>query len=92
MAVWDGILLAAAANQAGSTDGDAMRQAMADGLDIDPEDDPFGFEGYQFGENGQNIYGSSVIVQYMGGELKTVYPLESVTAEVVYPAVGWNER
>ena len=48
--VWDGVLLAVAANQAGSTDGDAMRAAMAEGLDLDPAVDPFGLEGFIYHE------------------------------------------
>lgn len=89
--VWDGVLLAVAANQAGSTDGDAMRAAMAEGLDLDPALDPFGLEGYKYPEkNGQNEYGKAIILQYTGGELVTVYPEGS--AELMYPAKGWSER
>lgn len=93
VSAWDGLILAAAANQAGSTDGDAMRQAMADGLtDIDKEDDPFALDGYKYGETGQNEYGTAIIVQYMGGALYTVYPVENASMEVAYPAKGWSER
>ncbi len=89
--VWDGVLLAVAANQAGSTDGDAMRAAMAEGLDLDPAADPFGLEGYKYPEkNGQNEFGKAIVLQYTGGELATVYPEGS--AELMYPAKGWNER
>ena len=89
--VWDGVLLAVAANQAGSTDGDAMRAAMAEGLDLDPAVDPFGLEGYKYPEkNGQNEFGKAIVLQYTGGELATVYPEGS--AELMYPAKGWNER
>lgn len=89
--VWDGVLLAVAANQAGSTDGDAMRAAMAEGLDLDPAVDPFGLEGYKYPEkNGQNEFDKAIVLQYTGGELATVYPEGS--AELMYPAKGWNER
>lgn len=89
--VWDGVLLAVAANQAGSTDGDAMRAAMAEGLDLDPALDPFGLEGYKYPEkNGQNEFGKAIVLQYKGGALGTVYPEGS--AELMYPAKGWSER
>jgi branched-chain amino acid transport system substrate-binding protein len=89
--VWDGVLLAVAANQAGSTDGDAMRAVMAEGLDLDPALDPFGLEGYKYPEkHGQNEFGKAIVLQYKGGELGTVYPEGS--AELMYPAKGWNER
>lgn len=91
--VFDGVLLAVAANQAGSTDGDAMRAAMAEGLAIDKEDDPFGLEGYKYPENhGQNEYGKAIICQYKDGELFTVYPTENASMDVMYPALGWSER
>lgn len=90
--VWDGVLLAVAINQAGSTEGDAIRQAMADGLELDPALDPFALEGYKYAENGQNEYGRSIIIQYMDGVLNTVYPKEGASMEAVYPAKGWNER
>lgn len=90
--VWDGVLIAIMANQAGSTDGDAMREVMSEGLDLDVSLDPFALEGYVYGDDGQNIYGSSIIVQYYGEELYTVYPLESATFEAIYPALSWDER
>ena len=43
-------------------------------------------------ETGQNEYGTAIIVQYMGGELFTVYPTENASMEVAYPAKGWSER
>lgn len=93
IAGWDGIVLAAAANQAGSTDGDAIRAAMAEGVQIDPATDPFGLEGYKYKEkNGQNEFGTAIIVQYMNSQLATVYPEGSASAEVQYPAKGWSER
>ncbi len=93
IAGWDGIVLAAAANQAGSTDGDAIRAAMAEGVQIDPATDPFGLEGYKYKEkNGQNEFGTAIIVQYMDSQLATVYPEGSASAEVQYPAKGWSER
>ena len=90
--VWDGVLIAIAANQAGSTDGDAIMEALHAGLDLDPEDDPFGLEGYKYAEDGQNEYGTAIIIQYMDGILNTIYPEEIAGMELAYPAKNWDER
>ncbi len=91
--VWDGVIIACAANQAGSTDGDAIRAALAEGVDVGEGNDPFALEGYKYQpENGQNEFGTAIVVQYMNSELHTVYPDEVASADLVYPALGWNER
>ena len=91
--VWDGVILACAVNQAASTEGDAIRAAMAEGIDLGEGNDPFALEGYVYPEeNGQNEYGTAIVVQYKDSALHTVYPFESASEEVVYPAPGWNER
>lgn len=90
--VWDGVVLAALANQAGSTDADAIRAVMAEGLQLDPADDPFALEGYKYAENGQNEHGNAIIVQYKDMVLSTVYPKAGASRETLYPAKAWNER
>lgn len=91
--VWDGVILACAVNQAASTDGDAIRAAMAEGIDLGEGNDPFALEGYVYPEgNGQNEFGTAIVVQYKDSELHTVYPFEGASQEVTYPAPGWNER
>lgn len=92
IAGWDATVLLSAANQAGSTDGDAMMEVLRNGVDIDPACDPFALEGYEYQENGQNKYGAAVICQYLGSELATVYPEASASKEVVYPALAWDAR
>ena len=90
--VWNGVLLAVAVNQAGSTDPEAIRAAFADGLDLDPSLDPMALEGYKYGETGENESKACVIVQYDGGALNTVYPADKATGELTYPAPAWDER
>ena len=91
--VWDGVILACAVNQAASTEGDAIRAAMAEGIDLGEGNDPFALEGYVYPEgNGQNEFGTAIVVQYKDSELHTVYPFEGASQEVIYPAPGWNER
>lgn len=90
--VWDGIVIAVAANQAGSTDGAEIRKVMEEGVDVKSDEDPFGLEGYVYSGAGQNEYGRAIVLQYMGGALITVYPDSQASADIVYPAKGWNER
>ena len=90
--VWNGVLLAVAINQAGSTDSAAIRAALANGLDLDPALDPMAQEGYKYGENGENENHACIIVQYMDGKLDTVYPEEKAVARTAFPAVNWSQR
>ena len=90
--VWNGVLLAAAINQAGTTDSAAVRAAFAEGLDLDPALDPMALDGYTYGETGENSNHACVIVQYSDGALNTVYPEDKAVAELSYPSVSWSER
>lgn len=90
--VWNGVIMACIVNQAGSTDGEDMRQAMTDGLDLDPSLDPFALEGYKYEANGPNVYGKSIICQYKDGVLNTIFPEDSASMDVLYPAKNWSDR
>ena len=90
--VWNGVLLAVAINQAGSTDSEAVRAAFAEGLRLDPALDPMASAGYKYGTTGENENKACIIVQYQGGALNPVYPEEKAIAELSYPSVTWSER
>ena len=90
--VWNGVLLAVAVNQAGTTDTAAIRAAFAEGLVLDPALDPMALGGYTYGETGDNENSECVIVQYKDGALNTVYPEDKAIAELSYPSVTWSER
>ena len=90
--VWNGVLLAVAINQAGSTDSEAVRAAFAEGLRLDPALDPMASAGYKYGTTGENENKACIIVQYQGGALNPVYPKEKAIAELSYPSVTWSER
>ena len=90
--VWNGVLLAAAINQAGTTDSAAVRAVLAEGIDLDPSLDPMALGGYKYAETGENENCACVIVQYSGGVLNTVYPEDKAVADLIYPAAGWSER
>ena len=90
--VWNGVLLAVAINQAGTTDSEAVRATLAEGLDLDPALDPMALDGYAYGENGENAEHACVIVQYSDGALNTVYPEDKAVASLSYPSVTWSDR
>lgn len=89
---WDAYLIALIANQAGSTDVDAMRQAMLEGIKVNPNEDPTGLPGYKYGEDGQNVHTAAIIIQMKDNKYHTVYPASVASAEEVYPAPNWSER
>ena len=90
--VWNGVLLAAAINQAGTTDSAAVRAVLAEGLDLDPALDPMALDGYVYGDTGENANHACIIVQYEDGALNTVYPEDKAVAKLAYPSVTWSER
>ena len=90
--VWNGVLLAVAINQAGTTDSVAVRAAFAEGLDLDPALDPMDLDGYTYGETGENANQACIIVQYADGALNAVYPEDKAVADLTYPSVIWSER
>ncbi len=86
------LALADALNRAGSTDPEAIRQALiktnipADQL-ITP------WRGIKFDENGQNILVDAIVIQYQdGGKPYTVFPFNLATKELIYPIPKWSER
>lgn len=85
------LTLVDAINRAGSTDPDAIRQALAETY-IPGQYLALPWEGVKFDENGQNIYGRGIITQWRDGELKAVWPWEIAEAEVVWHLPPWSER
>ena len=68
-----------AAEKAGSTDPDAVRDAMA-GLDTESF-----FGRIKFDENGQNVYKPMSVIQIQDGNVVTVWPTDAAEAELVWP-------
>lgn len=89
---WNAYMLAIIANQAGSTDVEAMRAEMAKGIEIDADQNPTGIPGFKYGETGQNEFTTAIVVQYLNDGLSTVYPADVAAVDGVYPALGWSER
>ncbi len=80
-----------AINEAGSTEPAAVREALA-GVDLSADQTIMPWEGIRFDESGQNELAAGVILQYLEGEYKLVWPFENATAEVVWPLPPYSER
>ena len=73
------LALVLAAEEAGSTEADPVRDAMA-GLDTESF-----FGRIKFDETGQNIYKPMSVIQIQDGKVVTVWPTESAEAEMIWP-------
>ena len=73
------LALVLAAEEAGSTEADPVREAMA-GLDTESF-----FGRIKFDETGQNIYKPMSVIQIQDGKVVTVWPKESAEAEMIWP-------
>jgi len=78
------LTLADAINRAGSTDPEAIRKALAE-TNIDGNSIIMPWKGIKFDEQGQNIYGSGILVQIVDGKYHTVWPFNLATRELVWP-------
>jgi len=84
-------VLADAINRAGSTNKEAIRQALIE-TNIPPDQLIVAWKGVKFDEKGQNPLGQAIVRQVLDGQLKTVWPFEIAPADVVYPIPKWDER
>jgi branched-chain amino acid transport system substrate-binding protein len=86
------IVLADAINRAGSTDPEAIRQALL-ATDIPAEQLIMPWEGVRFDpDTGQNVLGTGIIVQAFDGVYYTVWPFDLATRDLVLPIPAWDER
>jgi branched-chain amino acid transport system substrate-binding protein len=85
------LALVAAINRAGSTDPDAIRQALTK-TDIPGSYLALPWQGVKFDKNGQNIYGNPIITQWRDGKLKAVWPWQIAEEKVVWKLPPWSER
>lgn len=80
-----------AIDEAGSTEPDAIREAL-EGLDVPAEQTIMPWDGIRFDETGQNTLARGVILQYLDGEYKLIWPFDAATADVVWPVPPYNKR
>ncbi|RDY33277.1 ABC transporter substrate-binding protein [Lachnotalea glycerini] len=84
-------VLCLAINQAGSTDADAIKEAMLNL--IYPEDKLFiAGTGFNFNEVGQNVGTSALICQIKDGKYQTVYPDSIKAYDGLFPLPSWEEK
>ena len=80
-----------AINRAGSTDPEAIRQALI-ATNIPGDQLIMTWEGIKFDETGQNTMVKAIIIQLQGGKYYTVWPWDAATRDVLYPIPAWKDR
>jgi branched-chain amino acid transport system substrate-binding protein len=80
--------LADALNRSGSTEPEALRQALAT-TEIPAEDIIMPWEGIRFDESGQNVLTRGIFVQTQEGTPVTVWPFDLAAADLVWPRPAW---
>jgi len=83
--------LADAINRAGSTDPEAIRKALSE-TNIPGNKLIMPWKGIKFDANGQNVYGSGILVQIVDGKYNTVWPFDLATRDVTWPMPKWEQR
>jgi branched-chain amino acid transport system substrate-binding protein len=85
------IALVDAINRAGSSDPNAIRQALTE-TNIPGKLLALPWEGVKFDKDGENIYGNAIITQWQNRELKAVWPWQIAETKVVWKLPPWSQR
>jgi branched-chain amino acid transport system substrate-binding protein len=85
------LTLADAINRAASTEPEAIRKALSE-TDIDGASTIMPWKGIRFDNQGQNIFGSGILVQIVDGKYHTIWPFNLATREVTWPMPGWGQQ
>jgi branched-chain amino acid transport system substrate-binding protein len=85
------LTLLQAIDEAGSTEPEAIREALA-GLEVAGDETIMPWDGIRFDDTGQNELARGVILQYLDGEYKLVWPFEAASAELVWPLPPFEKR
>jgi branched-chain amino acid transport system substrate-binding protein len=85
------LVLGDAINRAGSTQPEAIREALVK-TNISAEQLITPWRGVKFDGNGQNIYGDAIIIQYQDLKQRVIWPFNLATKEMIYPTPKWLER
>lgn len=81
-----------ALDRAGTTDPEAVKQALVE-TDITYDGDMIvPWEGIKFDENNQNVRVATTMTQVLDGVYTTVWPLSGQAKAPVIPVPGWDER
>ncbi len=86
------IVLADAINRAGSTNPNAIRQALL-ATNVPAEQLIVPWKGVKFDQRtGQNVLGDGIIVQAFDGKYQTVWPFNLASREIAWPFPSWSRR
>ena len=80
-----------AIDEAGSAEPEAIQEAM-NNMDVPAEQTIMPWDGISFDDTGQNELASGVILQYIEGGYKLIWPFEDSTADVVWPLPEYSKR
>ena len=79
-------VIADALERAGSTEPEAIRNALRN-TDMEAPCGPI-----RFGEDGQNNEIKGIVLQWLKGKPKVIWPKERATAKIICPMPKWEER
>jgi branched-chain amino acid transport system substrate-binding protein len=80
-----------AIDEAGSTEPEAIRDAL-EGLEVGADETIMPWGGITFDDSGQNELARGVILQYLDGGYKLIWPFDTATAELTWPAPPYDQR
>ncbi len=83
-------VLTDAINRAGSTNPEAIRQALA-ATNLTAKQMIIGFKGVRFDKTGQNVLTSTYMTQLVGGKYLVVWPQAAAEHALIWPFVGWPQ-
>jgi branched-chain amino acid transport system substrate-binding protein len=83
------LVLADAINRAGSTNPDAIRQALST-TNLSPRQLMMGYKGVRFDQTGQNVLAYTYLTQLIGKDWVTVWPKSAEEHALVWPFQGWQ--
>jgi len=85
------LTLVDAINRAGSTDPNAIRQALIK-TDIPGHLLPLPWRGVRFDEKGQNRLGSVIMIQWQDKKQRVIWPKEAAETDAIFPLPPWTKR
>ncbi|MGH2820187.1 MAG: ABC transporter substrate-binding protein, partial [Actinomycetota bacterium] len=80
-----------AIDEAGSTEAEAIRDALVE-LEVAPDQTIMPWDGIRFDDTGQNELARGIVLQFLDGEYRLVWPFEESTAKLVWPETPFEKR
>lgn len=80
-----------AIDEAGSTEPEAIRDALSE-TDVPADQTIMPWDGIRFDDTGQNELATGIVLQYLEGGYRLVWPFETASAKLVWPEVAYEKR